>query len=167
MRGTQVQVNDVLLNITGGSLGRATLVPDLPNGGNVSQHVCIIRSEKLDSAFLHKLILSPYFQDLIFTSTSGAGRQGLPKYNLEQFLIPLPPLAEQQRIVAKLGQLLGHCDALEQRIQESRRLAGQLLQTALREALAGPGGAAAPEPAERKRPVRAVGMMGDLFAAVD
>jgi len=45
--------------------------------------------------------------------------------------------------VAKLGQLLGHCDALEQRITECRWLAGQLLQTALREALAGPGGAAA------------------------
>ena len=39
--------------------------------------------------------------------------------------------------MAKLGQLLGHCDALEQRIAESRRLAGQLLQTALREALGG------------------------------
>ena len=40
----------------------------------------------------------------------------------------------------EVGQLLGHCDALEQRIAESRRLAGQLLQTALREALAGPDG---------------------------
>lgn len=59
-------------------------------------------------------------------------------------------LVEQQRIVAKLAQLLGHCDALEQRIQTSRQLAGQLLQTALREALAGPGAAAVlsvPEPA--------------------
>ena len=37
----------------------------------------------------------------------------------------------------EVGQLLGHCDALEQRIAESRRLAGQLLQTALREALGG------------------------------
>ena len=46
--------------------------------------------------------------------------------------------------MAKLGQLLGHCDALEQRMQEGRRLAGQLLQTTLREALAGPGGAVEP-----------------------
>ncbi|UOQ80995.1 restriction endonuclease subunit S [Hymenobacter sp. 5414T-23] len=145
MRGTQVQENDVLLNITGGSLGRATLVTDLPSGGNVSQHVCIVRSSTLNSRFLHKLILSPYFQDLIFTSTSGAGRQGLPKYNLEQFLIPIPPLAEQHRIVVKLEQLMQHCDALEQRIRESRRLAEQLLQTALREALAPPAGT---EPAE-------------------
>ncbi|QIX62728.1 hypothetical protein HER32_16730 [Hymenobacter sp. BT18] len=141
MRGTQVLVNDVLLNITGGSLGRATLVTDLPNGGNVSQHVCIVRAELLASSFLHKLILSPYFQNLIFASTSGAGRQGLPKYNLEQFLVPVPPLAEQHRIVAKLEQLMQHCDALEQRIRESRRLAEQLLQTALREALAPPAGA--------------------------
>ncbi|RSK42712.1 hypothetical protein [Hymenobacter perfusus] len=55
-----------------------------------------------------------------------------------------------------MAQLLGQCDALEQRIQESRRLAGQLLQTALREALAGPGGAAvasaAPEPAAEVAP---------------
>lgn len=49
-------------------------------------------------------------------------------------------LAEQRRIVAKLAQLLQHCEALEQRIRESRQLAGQLLQTALREALAPPAG---------------------------
>ncbi|HEX8504673.1 MAG TPA: restriction endonuclease subunit S [Hymenobacter sp.] len=54
--------------------------------------------------------------------------------------IPLPPLAEQHRIVAKLEQLMQHCDALEQRIRESRRLVEQLLQTALREALAPPIG---------------------------
>ena len=53
-------------------------------------------------------------------------------------------------------------------MQESRRLAGQLLQTALREALAGPGGAVATElPERQRRPVPAVGMMGYLFAAVE
>ena len=77
-------------------------------------------------------------------------------------------LAEQQCLVAKLGQLLGHCDALEQRIAESRRLAGQLLQTALREALAGPGGVLTEEPeALKRRPGPAVGMTGDLFAGVE
>ncbi|UPL50220.1 restriction endonuclease subunit S [Hymenobacter sublimis] len=58
--------------------------------------------------------------------------------NLRATIIPLPPLTEQHRIVAKLEQLLQHCDALEQRIRESRRLAEQLLQTALREALSAP-----------------------------
>lgn len=86
---------------------------------------------------------------------------------LNELIIPLPPLAEQRRIVAKLEQLLGYCDALEQRIRVSRRLAEQLLATALREALAPSPGtalaaapapeAAAPEPAaprRRGRPAR-------------
>lgn len=76
--------------------------------------------------------------------------QGQPNLNTDiigNVMIPLPPSLEQQRIVAKLGQLLTHCDALEQRIQTSRQLAGQLLQTALREALAGPGEGALPNPA--------------------
>jgi restriction endonuclease S subunit len=74
--------------------------------------------------------------------------QGQPNLNIDiikNVLLPLPPANEQRRIVAKLEQLTQHCDALEQRIRESRRLAEQLLQTALREALAPP---ADTEPAE-------------------
>ncbi|SHJ37016.1 hypothetical protein SAMN02745146_2944 [Hymenobacter daecheongensis DSM 21074] len=62
----------------------------------------------------------------------------------------------QQRIVAKLEQLLGQCAALETRIRESRRLVQPLPQTALREALAPPAGAVAaaehaPEAAAARR----------------
>ena len=68
-----------------------------------------------------------------------------------------------------MAQLLGHCYALEQRIQESLLLAGQLLQMALREVLAGPGGAAvtAELQGRKQRLGSGVGMTGDLFAAVD
>ena len=69
---------------------------------------------------------------------------------LNELLIPLPPLAEQRRIVEKLEKLLQHCDTLEQRIRESRRMAEQLLQTALREALAPP--ASAIDYSEQKEP---------------
>ncbi|WP_439554124.1 restriction endonuclease subunit S [Flavobacterium macrobrachii] len=137
MNGTVVLANDVLLNITGGSMGRCALVPNDFEEGNVSQHVCIIRSILINNIFLHKLILSPYFQKLIFSSTSGAGREGLPKYNLEQFIIPLPPLHEQEQIVAKLEELMAFCDGLEQSIKESQGYNEQLLQQVLREALQG------------------------------
>lgn len=65
----------------------------------------------------------------------------------------------------KLEQLLGHCEALEQRMRESRRLAEQLLQTALREALAAPEGVGAGPVAA---PVGAapVYATGNLFARV-
>jgi type I restriction enzyme S subunit len=137
MNGTVVIANDILLNITGGSMGRCALVPNDFEEGNVSQHVCIIRPLLLNNVFLHKLVLSPYFQNLIFSSTSGAGREGLPKYNLEQFIIPLPPLHEQEQIVAKLEELMAICDGLEESIKESQGYNEKLLQQVLREALQG------------------------------
>lgn len=60
MNGTIVLANDILLNITGGSMGRCALVPNDFEEGNVSQHVCIIRPLLLNNLFLHKLVLSPY-----------------------------------------------------------------------------------------------------------
>ncbi len=137
MNGTVVLSNDILLNITGGSMARCALVPNDFEEGNVSQHVCIIRPISSNNIFLHKLILSPYFQKLIFSSTTGAGREGLPKYNLEQFIIPLPPLHEQEQIVAKLEELMKFCDGLEQSIKESQGYNEKLLQQVLREALQG------------------------------
>lgn len=135
MLGTKVIASDILLNITGGSLGRAALVPYDFIEGNVSQHVCIVRPVGINNSFLHKMILSPYFQNLVFASTTGAGREGLPKNNLQKFVIPLPPLAEQQRIVEKLDKLMAFCDELETSITEAQALATSLLQVALKEAL--------------------------------
>ncbi|MFM9950724.1 MAG: restriction endonuclease subunit S [Saprospiraceae bacterium] len=138
MTGTIVYANDILLNITGGSMGRCAIVPSEFEEGNVSQHVCIIRPIYVNNSFYHKVVLSPFFQKYIFSSTTGAGREGLPKYNLEQFLIPLPPLPEQHRIVQKLEQLLQTCDALEASIRHSQDCNAQLLQQVLREALSAP-----------------------------
>lgn len=137
MKGTVVVSGDILLNITGGSLGRCALVPDDFKKGNVSQHVCIIRPESVDNKFIHKLMLSPYLQQCIFSSTTGAGREGLPKYNLEQFIIPLPPLSEQQVVVSKLDELMRTCDELEASIRSSQKQNEMLLQQVLREALEG------------------------------
>ncbi len=135
MKGTTVFANDILLNITGGSLGRCALVPSLFEEGNVSQHVCIIRPLTVDNTFYHKIVLSPFFQKFIFSSTTGAGREGLPKYNLELFSVPLPPLSEQTRIVQKLDALMRYCDDLETSIKESAVQNEKLLQQVLKEAL--------------------------------
>lgn len=135
MAGTIVYPDDILLNITGGSLGRCAHVSKDFVAGNVSQHVCIIRPLVCDNHFVHKLILSPLIQYAIFQSTTGAGREGLPKYKLEQFVLPIPPLPEQQRIVTKLDQLMQYCDDLETSIRKSQQQNVLLLQQVLREAL--------------------------------
>jgi type I restriction enzyme S subunit len=135
MNGTTVYANDILLNITGGSMGRCALVPNEFEEGNVSQHVCIIRPILVNNNFYHTIVLSPFFQKLIFSSTTGAGREGLPKYNLEQFLIPLPPLSQQNLIVQKLETLMQYCNQLQASIKQSQTQNQQLLQQVLREAL--------------------------------
>jgi type I restriction enzyme, S subunit len=114
MNGTVVRPNDLLLNITGGSIGRCCLVPASFSEANISQHVAIIRVA-FDGlqAFLHLLILSPYFQSFIFAEQTGAGRGGLPKNRMDKIPVALPPLGEQQRIVAKVNDLMALCDQLE------------------------------------------------------
>lgn len=134
MNGTIVLANDILLNITGGSLGRCALVPEDFEAGNVSQHVCIIRPLKVDRNYFHKIVLSPYFQKFIFSSTTGAGREGLPKYNLEQFTIPLPPLSEQKRIVSEIEKQLTKTKQLKDHIIANQQATEQLLKALLHQA---------------------------------
>jgi type I restriction enzyme S subunit len=114
MSATKVLPGDLLLNITGGSIGRCCRVHDDVGDANVSQHVAIIRPAVSGlQHFFHYLILSPYFQSFVFSEQTGAGRGGLPKNKMDQIVVPLPPLAEQQRIVAKVDELMGICDRLE------------------------------------------------------
>ena len=112
MKGTEVLANDLLLNITGGSLGRCAVVPVDFNCGNVSQHVCIMRSVLVEPEYFHALVLSSYFAKSM--KITGSGRDGLPKYNLEQMGFPLPPLTEQQRIVTEIEHWFALLDQIEQ-----------------------------------------------------
>lgn len=111
MIGTEVLPKDLLLNITGGSLGRCAVVPSDFERGNVSQHVCILRSIQVLPEYLHCFIISDYFSDTMILS--GSGREGLPKYSLEAMMIPIPPLAEQSRIVTSIDQWISFIDSIE------------------------------------------------------
>lgn len=123
MRNTHVLPNDILLNITGASLGRCAIAPvDFP-AANVSQHVTIIRPLLTETRrFLHICLLSPFGQGMIWGRQVGMAREGLSKKVLEQFEIPLPPLEEQKRIVAKVDELMRLCDRLEAQQQEREKL---------------------------------------------
>ena len=111
MKGTEVVAHDLLLNITGGSLGRCAVVPSDFEIGNVSQHVCILRTVLVKPEYLHSFILSSFFAKSM--KITGSGREGLPKYNLEKMLLPLPPIQEQERIVTEAKQLQNFIDELD------------------------------------------------------
>jgi type I restriction enzyme S subunit len=132
MSGTAVFPGDLLLNITGGSMGRCCRVPDDFKEANVSQHVAIIRTAVRGiEDFLHRLVLSPYFQAFVFDEQTGAGRGGLPKNRMDQIAVALPPLSEQHRIVAKVDELMGLCDRLEAARGNRERVRARLAAASL------------------------------------
>jgi len=107
MAGSRVIPDDVLLNITGASIGRACVVPAELCPANVNQHVAIIRClDTIHPEYLSHYISTSRFQRYITAIEAGATRQALTKAIIENFPIPLPPLPEQRRIAAVLGVAL-------------------------------------------------------------
>jgi type I restriction enzyme, S subunit len=136
MNGTHVQDGDILLNITGASIGRSCVVPEHFGDANVSQHVCIIRLvDKRLRFFIHLCIISPYVQDSIMKTQVGISREGLSMKNLKEFLLPIPPLAEQERIVAKVNQLMSLCDELEAKLRQAEADSEKLMNAAVKHVL--------------------------------
>lgn len=138
MKNTTVLPKDILLNITGGSIGRSTLVQDDFETANVSQHVAIVRMIELElRKYIHLFVISPGFQDRIMDVQVGVSREGLSMTKLKLFPTPLPPVEEQKAIVEKVNALMLLCDQLEQEIEESKNLNEQLMKSVLREVFAG------------------------------
>ncbi|WP_107946800.1 restriction endonuclease subunit S [Shewanella baltica] len=132
MSNTTVFGNDILLNITGASLGRTTIFPTDIGEANVNQHVTIIRLVDVEMCkFVHLGLMSPMVQKLVWGRQVGMAIEGLSKKVLEQFEFPIPPLEEQHRIVAKVDELMSLCDALEAQTEASISAHQILVETLL------------------------------------
>ena len=117
-KSTELKLEDVLLNITGASIGRSALVNEQAVGGNVNQHVCIIRTkENLISSFLCNFLLSNYGQRQIDSFQAGGNRQGLNFEQIKSIKIAIPSTKEQTK-VAKLLQLIEERIATQNKIIE-------------------------------------------------
>ena len=103
LKNTELKLDDVLLNITGASIGRSALVNEQIAGGNVNQHVCIIRTkENLVSSFLCNFLLSNYGQRQIDSFQAGGNRQGLNFEQIKSIKIAIPSTKEQTKIATLL-----------------------------------------------------------------
>ena len=132
MSGTKLLSGDVLLNITGASIGRSAVVPNDFTEGNVNQHVCIIRTaDKLNSIYLCQLLNSSYGQNLIFRCQAGGNREGLNFQQIKSFGLMLPPLPEQERIAEILGGVDSKRDVLVEKKNQYATLKKGLMQKLL------------------------------------
>ncbi|HEY6000547.1 MAG TPA: restriction endonuclease subunit S [bacterium] len=135
MSESRVQAQDVLLNITGASIGRVCVVPETALPANVNQHVSIIRSDgSLDPWFLSLFLSTSQFQERILKAQAGATRQALTKSLIAAFEIPLAPIEDQRRIASGLREQMGTaeaaCAAAEAELNTINALPAALLRRA-------------------------------------
>ena len=127
MKNSIVKPNDILLNITGASLGRSCVAPNDFEIGNVNQHVCIIRLEKqYNPRFLQPLFSSKKGQ-IIFTSLqTGSGREGLNFESIKGIKLFIPITDEQQKISNFLCQINERIQTQNKIIEELKLLKNTL-----------------------------------------
>jgi type I restriction enzyme, S subunit len=112
MNNTIVKHGDVLLNITGGSIGRSCVV-DTHEEMNVNQHVSILRTkESLINFYLNYCLVSSIGQEQVDYNQTGGNREGLSSDNIKNFKFVLPPLQEQQLIVDYINKKNSKIDKL-------------------------------------------------------
>jgi type I restriction enzyme S subunit len=118
MKGSTVLKNNVLLNITGGSIGRCCVV-DIDIEMNVNQHVSIIRTTpQLINYFLNYILSCDLGQSQVRYNLTGGNREGLTIEGIRDIQITIPPLYEQEEIVSYLDeqtQLIDKTISVEER----------------------------------------------------
>ncbi|HQU31952.1 MAG: restriction endonuclease subunit S [Planctomycetia bacterium] len=132
-KDTEILENDVFLNITGASIGRSAVADSRVEGGNVNQHVCIIRTakDKLYPYFLNYSLLSRVGQKQIDSFQAGGNRQGLNFGQIRSFKIPLPTKAEQNAIATVLSDADALISGLKKLIAKKRNIKQGAMQELL------------------------------------
>jgi len=136
----RLQENDLLVNRVNSRelVGKTALIPQYNEPlvyESMNIRLCLILKDRL-SLFINLNLMEQRVRDYFYSTCKIAnGQVSINQAQLFETLIPLPPLSEQQRIVAKLDELMQYCDELETSINESKQQNGLLLQQVLREAL--------------------------------
>ena len=117
-KSTELRTNDVLLNITGASIGRTALATEEINGGNVNQHVCIIRTNSnVEPSYICDYIQTSKIQKYIQSLQTGGSREGLNFEQIRSFPIYIPMVEEQVKI-SKLLSLINERIAIQSKLIE-------------------------------------------------
>jgi type I restriction enzyme S subunit len=116
---------DLLWNSTGtGTIGRIVIVREPPDRLVCDSHVTVVRCLNVDPEYVRLWLRSDHVYGLIEVRATGSTNQvELTSQMASNQIIPMPPLAEQNRIVAKVDELMALCDRLEaaQTERESQR----------------------------------------------
>ena len=110
----KLEKGDILVARTGGTIGKSLLVQDVPVTVVFASYLIRVQgSHEIYDRYLKLFLESPIYWIQLQDGSRGAGQPNVNGQTLGKMLVPLPPLAEQHRIVAKVDELTGLCDRLE------------------------------------------------------
>lgn len=107
-----IHKEDVYITVAG-TIGRVGKIPPEIDGANLTENADRLVFQIIDQDWLIKCLESSLVQQQIIDATTKVGQPKLAIKRIQELLIPLPPLAEQKRIVEKLEQLLPLCERLK------------------------------------------------------
>ena len=96
---------DVFITVAG-TIGRVGKIPDELDGANLTENADRLVLAGVNQDWLIKVLQSGMIQEQIAEATTKVGQPKLAIARIERFLIPLPPLAEQHRLVQRIEELL-------------------------------------------------------------
>jgi type I restriction enzyme S subunit len=133
---TQVRKDDLLIVITGAGVTNPALLDRDLGEAYISQHVALVRPNygQLSRWLLLCLMADESGRAELVRCAYGSGKPGLNLDNIRTLQSPLPPLAEQHRIVAKVDELMALCDQLEASITAGESTQSRLLDALLHDA---------------------------------
>lgn len=114
--------NDDILITKDGTLGKVAVVKDLPKPATLNGGVFVVRpDERFNKEYVEIIFNSSYFGRFINDIKKSTTIKHLNQGKLQSFLIPVPPIEEQQRIVDRVNELMV-------KIDEYEKLENQLVQ---------------------------------------
>ena len=134
----KVRKHDIVIAASSGSIkvvGKsARALEDFEGGFGAFCKVLRPRKE-VNPAYFSHFFKTPEYRRTVSFLAEGANINNLRNEDLDDLQIPLPPLAEQKRIVAKVDQLLSQCDELSTRLRERQSTTQQLLAATIHQIL--------------------------------
>ncbi|MES9845651.1 MAG: restriction endonuclease subunit S [Candidatus Sedimenticola sp. 6PFRAG5] len=137
---TYLQKGDVLIARMPDPLGRACQFPGVGQESVTVVDVCLVRCSEgsaFDNKVLKHWINSPSVRNVIALQATGTTRKRITRKKLEALELPVPPLAEQKQIAAKLDELLAQVDTLKTRLDAIPAILKRFRQSVLAAAVSG------------------------------
>jgi type I restriction enzyme S subunit len=135
-RRTKLRGGEVVLTVRG-TLGGVAVVPQHLAGANVSREVAVLPfAGGLFPSYMAMCVASPRSQQWLTGVTKGIAYEGINIGDLRRLPLPVPPLAEQKRIVSKVDALMKLCDELEAELKAKEATAARLVDAVVKELVA-------------------------------